>query len=225
MAGARRFVGTDLAGALFRDVDLTGATITGLIDGLTVNDVEVAPLIAAELERRHPELVLFRSDVPADLARGWEIVRGQWLATFERIGRLSSDRQRQRVDDEWSALETLRHLVFVADDWFGRTVCGESAPYWPAGLLPSFLPHPERLGIDPVADPDLDQVMEQLNRRMAQLDTAFSALTAAELTRECRPSFSAGPAQPVTVKTCLQAVLDEFAAHRRYAERDLATLG
>lgn len=82
---AQRFVGTDLAGALFRDVDLTGATITGLIDGLKVNDVEVAPLIAAELERRHPELILFRSDVPADLARGWQIVRDQWQTTVDRI--------------------------------------------------------------------------------------------------------------------------------------------
>src|SRR3712207_7404080 len=35
------------------------------------SDVEVAPLIAAELERRYPELVLFRSDEPADLSRGW----------------------------------------------------------------------------------------------------------------------------------------------------------
>ena len=29
---------------------------------------------------------------------------------------------------------------------------------------------------------------------------------------------------PVTVLTCVQMVLDEFAAHRRYAERDIKTL-
>lgn len=49
----RRFDGTDLSGAVFRDVDLTGATISGLISGLTVNEVEVGPLIDAELDRRY----------------------------------------------------------------------------------------------------------------------------------------------------------------------------
>jgi DinB family protein len=220
-----RFVGTDLSGALFRDVDLSGAKITGLIDGLTVNDVEVAPLIAAELERRHPELILFRSDDPVDLSRGWQIVRDQWRATLARIGRLPPDRQQQRVNDEWSAIETLRHLIFVADDWFGRTVRGESAPYWPCGLVPSFLNGTEeRYGIDPAADPDSDEVMARLEERMAQLDLQFGKLTTAELSRICRPSYSAGGTDPITVQSCLQAVLDEFAAHRRYTERDLDAL-
>lgn len=48
----QRFDGTDLAGAVFCDVDLSGATITGLISGLTINEVEVEPLITAELDRR-----------------------------------------------------------------------------------------------------------------------------------------------------------------------------
>jgi DinB superfamily len=217
-------MGTDLSGALFRDVDLTGATITGLIDGLTVNDVEVAPLIAAELERRYPELILFQSEDPADLSRGWQIVRDQWRVTLDRIGRLPPDRQRQRVNAEWSAIETLRHLIFVADDWFGRTIRGESAPYWPCGLVPSFLTRPEEIGINPAADPDTGEVTARLEERLAQLDLQFGNLTTAELGRVCRPSHSAGGTEPVTVRSCLQVVLDEFAAHRRYAERDLDAL-
>lgn len=50
------FVNVDLSGARFRNVDLTGAKvmeamlvgarISGLIEGLVLNDVEVGPLIA-----------------------------------------------------------------------------------------------------------------------------------------------------------------------------------
>lgn len=219
--GPQTFTGTDFAGAVFRDVDLTGATITGLIDGLVVNDVEVAPLIVAELDRRYPEQALFRSDAPADLARAWQIVRDQLFATVDRVQVLTDDRLKLQVNDEWSALETLRHLVFVADDWYGRPVRNETEPYWSGGLMPSFLAHPERLGIDKSADPDLDQVLEVLLNRVAQLDATFSNLTADELLRSCSGSYSAGPSQSVSVRTCLQAVLEEFAAHRRYLERDL----
>jgi hypothetical protein len=70
----RRFDDTDLSGAVFRDVDLTGATISGLISGLTVNEVEVGPLIDAELDRRYPERIMMRSDNPEELRRGWALV-------------------------------------------------------------------------------------------------------------------------------------------------------
>src|SRR4051794_21015553 len=60
-----RFNDVDLSGARFRNVNLSGvkmvdvslvdARLSGLIDGLVVNDIEVAPLIAAEIERRYPE--------------------------------------------------------------------------------------------------------------------------------------------------------------------------
>ena len=55
----------DLSGARLRNVDLTGARVmeanlvnarfSGLIIGLVVNDIEVAPLITAEMDRRYPE--------------------------------------------------------------------------------------------------------------------------------------------------------------------------
>jgi uncharacterized damage-inducible protein DinB len=220
----QRFDGTDLAGAVFRDVDLSGATITGLIGGLTINEVEVEPLITAELDRRHPERILLRSDDPDDLRQGWSLVRDQWTATIQRVEQLPPSLQRQRVDGEWSVLETLRHLVFVADDWFGRTVLAEPDPYWRAGLVPTFLVEFQPDGIDPSEDPDLAEILDRFDARVAQLDQVLSGLTADELVRECPASLSLGESTPVTVLTCVQMVLDEFAAHRRYAERDINTL-
>jgi uncharacterized damage-inducible protein DinB len=220
----QRLDGTDLAGAVFRDVDLSGATITGLIGGLTINDVEVEPLVTAELDRRHPERILLRSDDPDDLRQGWSLVRDQWTATIQRVEQLPPSLQRQRLDGEWSVLETLRHLVFVADDWFGRTVLAEPDPYWRAGLVPTFLVEFQPDSIDPSEDPDLAEILDRFGARVVQLDQFLSGLTADELVRECPANLSLGESTPVTVLTCVQMVLDEFAAHRRYAERDINTL-
>jgi uncharacterized protein YjbI with pentapeptide repeats len=78
-----RFEDVSLTGARFRDVDLTDAQfhlvdltgvmirgawvlnvdISGEIQNLRVNGVDVAPLVGAELDRRYPDRVKMR---PAD---------------------------------------------------------------------------------------------------------------------------------------------------------------
>jgi uncharacterized protein YjbI with pentapeptide repeats len=74
LAGSR-FYHVDLSGARFRSVDLTGATIigselidveiTGEIQDVRINGVDVAPLVEAELDRRYPDRAKMR---PADAA-------------------------------------------------------------------------------------------------------------------------------------------------------------
>jgi uncharacterized protein YjbI with pentapeptide repeats len=64
LAGAQ-FYRADLTAASFRLVDLTGVTIrgaalvnmdlSGMIENLLVNGVDVVPLVEAELNRRYPE--------------------------------------------------------------------------------------------------------------------------------------------------------------------------
>ena len=58
------FHGVDLTGARFRLVDMTGVTIrgadlvdmdiSGQIENLRINGIDVAPLVEAELDRRYP---------------------------------------------------------------------------------------------------------------------------------------------------------------------------
>src|SRR5258708_12730277 len=62
---AARFDVADLRGARFTDCDLTGVTIrdgwlvdvtiSGYLSNVTVNDIDVAGFVSAELDRRHPE--------------------------------------------------------------------------------------------------------------------------------------------------------------------------
>lgn len=77
MRSMTRYVDEDLQGAEFRECDLSGtrligvvmqdAVIDGLVTNLVVNGVEVTEYVEAELDRRHPVRVLIRSDDPADL--------------------------------------------------------------------------------------------------------------------------------------------------------------
>ena len=47
---------------------LNGADIDGVIDGLRVNGVEVAPLVEAELDRMYPERTKSRPSTPDGIA-------------------------------------------------------------------------------------------------------------------------------------------------------------
>jgi hypothetical protein len=232
-----RFTRVDLAGAVFRDVDLRGAKVveavlldadvSGLITGLRVNGIEVAPLIAAELDRLHPERVSLRGDDPAALRAGWAVVESFWRPTLDLATGLPEARCHERVDDEWSLVETLRHLVFVTDAWFRRTVLGIERPYHPIGLAPTFLAGmAARLGLDPDADPSLDEVLAVREERAQEVRARLASVTAAELAAPRRRSDADGypPASSHSVRDCLHVVMGEEWAHHQYATRDLAVL-
>ena len=154
----RRFRNIDFSGASFRDVDFSGVKmieallvnteISGLIIGLKVNGVEVAPLISNELDRLHPERVQLRATDPVGVRAAWTLVEEMWQPTMERAARLTEHERQTSVDEEWSFVDTLRHLIFVTDAWFGRTVLAETDPYDPLGLPPTFLGDVGWLGID-----------------------------------------------------------------------------
>ena len=126
LAGSR-FEQVDLTGARFHNVYLTGATIRGavlvnvkidgLIEDVRVNGVDVVPLVEAELNRRYPDRAKM---TPADAdgyRQAWDILERLWQQTVDRARGMDPDLLHERVDDEWSFIETLRHLVFATDAW------------------------------------------------------------------------------------------------------------
>src|SRR5215831_12714806 len=161
----KRFVDEDMQGAEFRECDLTkarligvimqDAEIDGLVTNLVVNGVEVTEYVEAELDRRHPVRLLIRSDEPAHLRDGWQQLRADWAATVERM-RATPGVEHESVNDEWSAVETLRHLVFVHDSWFRRCCLGITEPFTGMGLGIADVPDRAAQGLDPSADPSLD---------------------------------------------------------------------
>lgn len=233
---ARTFEGEDLQGARFRDVDMRGAQlrgawmadveIDGIVEGMVVNGVDVGPLIEAELDRRHPERALLRYDDLAGAAGAWDAVGGLWAGTIERARLLPEPLLHERVDDEWSFLETLRHLVFVVDAWVSRPVLGADDPYWPGGVAHDV--YTDGLPLDRDLDPGLDEVVGVWTGRWEVVGRVIADARAdgADLDAVCPQNPAPGypPFTTVPLRACLHAALWEPWHHRRYAERDLVVL-
>jgi hypothetical protein len=212
-------------GARLTDGFLLNADISGYIGGLRVNGVEVAPLVEAELDRRFPIRVKLRAVDPQGLAEAWTLIEEVWKTTVARARTLPEALLFERVDDEWSFVETLRHLVMATDSWLFRMVRHVARPYHPWGLAGSFLSDPASLGLDYQATPSLDEVLAVRRERMDAVAETIAGLTTEELNQVCVPPDDSGhPAEPRSVLECLHVILDEEWEHSRYANRDLDIL-
>ena len=212
--------------ARFVGVVMRDAEIDGLIGNLVVNGVEVTGYVEAELDRRHPVRRLIRSSDPAELLAGWRQLRADWTATIERLRR-TPGLERASVHDEWSALQTLRHLVFVHDSWFRRCILGSTEPFAALGLAIADVPEDAQRGIDPSADPDLDEVVAVRNAQAAELEQWLESAAPAQLAAPAPvPEDDGWPpyARGRSVVQCLHTVLDEEWAHHGFCVRDLGLL-
>ncbi|WP_129662787.1 DinB family protein [Phytoactinopolyspora endophytica] len=219
------YVNVDLSGVRLRNVDLTGAKVmeamlvnarfSGLIEGLVVNDIEVAPLIEAELDRRYPERLKLRPSDAAGVREAWSVIEDMWAATKQRVNDLPEAILHERVDDEWSCAETFRHLVFVTDGWISGAVLGRTNHHHPFGMPPSYITDPERFGIEVDADPSIAEVIAAREDRMATVRGVVDEVTDEDLERAC------GEQGQHTVLSCLHTLFDEEWAHNQYANRDL----
>lgn len=215
----------NLEGTRITDGWLRNTDISGFIEGLRVNGVEVAPLVEAELDRRFPERVKLRAVDPQGLAEAWSMIEDVWETTVKRARTLPEALLYERVDDEWSFVETLRHLICATDSWLLRMVRHVPRPYHPWGLAGSFLIDPTGLGLDYRATPSLNEMLAVRRERMDAVKETMAALTSEELKRVCVPPKTPGhPTEPRSVLECLHVILDEEWEHSRYANRDLEVL-
>ncbi|GAA2691450.1 DinB family protein [Actinoplanes palleronii] len=219
-----RFRNVDLSGALIRGAVLENTDIDGYITGLTVNGVEVAPLVEAELNRRYPDRAKMSPTDPAGYREAWTILERLWAGTVERARTLRPELLDERVDGEWSFIETLRHLVFATDAWVLRAVLGQPAPWSPLGL-----PHDEMpagtVPVDPGARPTLDEILALRADRMATVRRVLDD-PALDLSATTTPVDAPGYPDPAgyPITRCLGAILSEEWEHRLFAERDLDAL-
>jgi hypothetical protein len=237
LRGARIDV-ADLRGARFTDCDLTGVTIrdgwlvdvsiSGYLSNVTINGVDVADFVSAELDRRHPERVQFREgETAGDFRAMWGTIERLWAQATERAGRLPAAALTEQVNEEWSFAQTLRHLVFITDAWASRTVLDEEMPYHPIGLPQSWYPPADAagLGIDLAAEPSYGEILAARADRLAVIRRIVDGLTDDGLGRRCHRLPAPGyPEEERTVAGCIAVVMDEEIEHHRFAVRDLAVL-
>jgi hypothetical protein len=225
LAGAQ-FRGVDLSGAVMRGVELVGVDIYGEIENVTVNGVDIGPLISAELDRRYPGRAKMRPADPAGFREAWDIVERLWGQTAERARRLPPELLHESVDGEWSFIETLRHLVFATDAWIRRAILGDPSPWDPLDLPWDEMADTPGVPRDRGARPSLDAVLELRRDRMSTVRQVIDGLTGASLDRQTEPVEGPGwpPPRTFLVRECLLVTLNEEWEHRLYAERDLDAL-
>jgi hypothetical protein len=231
-----RFTDVNLSDARFRSLVLSGATFRGVfaerveLDGeiqrLVVNGVDVMPLVEAELNRRDPDRARMWPEDADGFRTAWDILERRWAQTVARAQALPPELLHQRVDDEWSFVETLRHLVFATDAWVRRALLGDPAPWDPLDLPFDEMPTAAGVPWDRDARPSLEEVLALRADRQATVRAVLSELTDARLAEKTTPVSGPGwpPPESFPVVECLTVVLSEEWEHRRYAERDLDRL-
>jgi hypothetical protein len=221
------FWAVDLRRATFRDVNLSGVSIShALLDGVTIdakidrlviNGVDVTDYVN-ERDRWYPLRAMIRSSDPEGMRAAWAALQQTWAATIARADRLTDAQRHERVNGEWSFAETLRHLLMAMDKWFTAPILGEG--FHPIGMPNTGsvdFPWP---GIDRAAAPSYDEVLAARAQRADRFRAWLDELGAADLTREVEV-LENGTA---TVLDCVFTVLEEEFEHNRYADRDLAVL-
>ena len=240
----------DLSGATLREVDLSGATVrdsdvrglrivASVVDDVVlsghegvgrvvVDDVEVTGFVRAELDRRHPERVLVREMRSVDEVRAaWSVVSGRWDDALVHAATLPEPLLHQRVDGEWSFVETLRHLVFAVDVWVGRMLSDEPGAFHPLGLPPTDTTDAgaAEMGLTREATPSFAEVEALHHAARGRFDDTLARVTDADLTT-VRTAVLAPDwgEESFPVLECLGVVVREHAEHLRFALRDLSAL-
>jgi uncharacterized protein YjbI with pentapeptide repeats len=230
------FDDVDLTGARFSDVffsdvvmrgvALQNVRITGELEGVTINGVDVGPLVQAELERREPDLVKMRPTDPDGFREGWSTISRLWAETVERARALPEAALHESVDGEWSFIETLRHLSFATECWLHRAILGDPSPWAPLSLPWDQMPDTEGVPRDRAARPSLDDALALRLDRQDAVRRYLDALDEATLDSHTVPVDAPGwpEHRSYPVRDCLLTLLNEEWWHRQFALRDLAVL-
>lgn len=222
--------GIQIRGALItrsrlRGVELVDVEISGELQHVVVNGVDIAPLVDAELNRRLPERASMRPDDSAGFRAAWAILQRLWESTVARGRTVPEAALHRGVDDEWSFIQTLRHLNFASAAWVGRMVLGNSSPWHRWDLPWDEAPGWDGIPWDREARPSLDEVLAVRRERQTLVGDVMASLTDEELAADVTRTEPGWPRlENFPVKECLRIVLNEEWEHRLYAERDLTAL-
>jgi hypothetical protein len=226
LAGAV-FWGADLSGACFRDVNLTDAKIShawlvnvdidAMVDTVVINGVDVTAYVN-ERDPWYPLRAMLRSSTPEGMRATWAALEEAWAKTLTRAHALPEDTLHESVNDEWSLVQTLRHLVFAMDKWFTTPILG-------GGFHPMGLPNRGSVdfpwpGLDYGLTPSLSEALAARADRTTRFRDYLATVAATDLTRPV--DVLENGTHPVC--ECIYTVFEEEFWHNRYAQRDLALL-
>src|SRR5689334_3079548 len=89
-----------------RGAELLDVEIDGELQNVVVNGVDIGPLVEAELARQDPDYTKMQPRSADAFREAWDVLEHRWSQTVARASRLDSLLLHERVDDEWSFIET-----------------------------------------------------------------------------------------------------------------------
>jgi uncharacterized damage-inducible protein DinB len=187
-----KFRAVDFTGVTMRSVDLINVDITASIENLTINGVDIGPYVESELDRRFPLRAKMRPTTPEGFREAWDTVERLWDETVERARALPAKLLHESVDGEWSFIETLRHLVFATDAWMRRCILGDPSPWDPLDLPWDEMPDTPGTPRDRNARPSLDVVLALRHDRMNGVRQFLSSLDDESLDATTEPVDAPG---------------------------------
>ena len=208
----------DLTRARIIDAMLVDAEVSGLISGLRVNGVEVAPLIEAELDRRHPERGV-RGDRSTGVRDGWAVVEEMWRPTMSWPGpsprRSANGASRASGRSRRLAALDLRHRRLVRQGRARRT-----AAVSPAGAGADLPRRRRSIGTRRGRHSVVRRRARRSSATLGSRRRFVATVTADELERPRQGDDDAGYPPPTehSVVGCIHVVMDEEWNHHQYAD-------
>jgi hypothetical protein len=161
---------------------------------------------------------MLRPSTPEDIRATWVALEVELAETITRARALPEDALHESVNEEWTFVQTLRHLVFAMDKWFTAPILGE--PFHPMGLPNTGsldFPWP---GLDLGMTPSVAEALAVRADRATRLRDFLASVSSADFTRPI--DVLENGTNPL--QECIYTVFEEQFWHNRYAARDLTQL-
>jgi hypothetical protein len=184
---------------------------------VVINGVDVTAYVN-DRDPWYPLRAMLRPSDPEGLRAAWAALEDVWAKTIVRAHALPEHKLHESVDDEWSFVQTLRHLVFAMDKWFTAPILGQG--FHPIGLPNSGsvdFPWP---GLDYDLTPSVSEALAVRADRATRFRDHLATVAAVDFTLPVDVLENG----PHPVQECIYTVFEEEFWHNRYTQRDLAQL-
>ena len=178
--------------------------------------------LRGELDRLHPERVRLRPRDLVGVRAAMDVVDEMWAPTLARARRLPREKLHERIEGEYSFVETLRHLLFAGDAWLQRMVLGVPDPFHQWGVPPNLA-----ADAPPDTGPELEEVVSVRKARARGVRAHLATMSDDDLRVRVGgpwdpPDLS--PERRARVIDCFCVIFREEWWHHRFATRDLAVI-